>query len=145
MAVRLSQVHDTHRQGLISYVIQIALEKGRSAYVGEGLNRWTAVHRLDAARLFRLAVEQGEAGDRFHAVAEEGLSFRAIAEAIGQVLHLPVVSLSSEEAPEHFGWLAGFAGMDLVASSLQTRRQLGWNPTGPGLLTDLANLSLPKA
>jgi nucleoside-diphosphate-sugar epimerase len=138
--MRLPQVHDTVKQGLITYLIAFAREKGVSAYVGEGSNRWAAVHRSDAARLYRLALEKGSAGDRYHAIAEEGVPMKAIATAIGQGLNIPVVSKTPEKAKEHFGWLGSFAGMDLWASSAQTREKLGWNPTGPTLLTDLANM-----
>ncbi len=138
--VRLPQVHDTVKQGLITYAVQLAREKGVSAYVGDGSNRWSAAHRLDVARLYRLALEKDEAGSRYHAVAEEGVSMREIAEVIGKGLKVPVVSLSPEEAQAHFGWLAIFAGLDMPASSAQTREKLGWNPTGPTLLTDLGNM-----
>jgi nucleoside-diphosphate-sugar epimerase len=137
MAVRLPQVHDTKKQGLVSYAIQVAREKGVSAYIGDGQNRWAAVHVLDAARLYRLALEKGTAGARFHAVAEEGVTAREIAEAIGRGLKAPVRSVAPEQAAEHFGWLARFAGLDLVGSSKKTREELGWNPTGPGLIEDL--------
>jgi nucleoside-diphosphate-sugar epimerase len=135
--VRLPQVHNTVRQGLITYAVQAARQKGASAYIGEGLNRWPAVHVLDAAHLYRLALEKREAGSRYHAVAEEGVTMRAIAEVIGRGLKVPVISLSPEAAPAHFGWLAMFAGMDMPASSAKTRQQLGWRPTGPGLIADL--------
>lgn len=138
--VRLPQVHDTVKQGLISPAIAIAREKGVSAYVGQGLNRWPAAHVLDVARLYRLALEKREAGARYHAVAEEGISVREIAEVIGRGLKVPVVSMSPEEASGHFGWLAGFAGLDLPASSAQTRVRLGWKPTGPGLIADLERM-----
>jgi nucleoside-diphosphate-sugar epimerase len=135
--MRLPQVHDTVKQGLITYLIAIARDKGVSAYLGDGLNRWPAVHLLDAAPLYRLAIENGTAGARYNAVAEEGVPLRDIAEAIGRGLKLPVVSLSSEQADEHFGWLAAFVGFDLPASSALTQKRLGWRPTGPGLLSDL--------
>jgi len=135
--VRLPQVHNTIKQGLVTYLIAVAREKGVSAYVGEGLNRWAAVHILDAARLYRLALEKQEAGARYHAVAEEGVPVRDIAQAIGRGLKVRVVSKSPEEAAAHFGWLAMFAGGDLTGSSAQTQRRLGWRPTGPGLITDL--------
>jgi nucleoside-diphosphate-sugar epimerase len=138
--VRLPQVHDTVKQGLVTYAIQVAREKGVSAYVGEGLNRWPAAHRLDTARLYRLALEKADAGERFHAVAEEGVLVREIAEVIGRGLKVPVVSIAPEEAAKHFGWLGAFAGWDIPASSAYTRQKLGWNPTGPGLITDLENM-----
>jgi nucleoside-diphosphate-sugar epimerase len=138
--VRLPQVHDTRKQGLVTYAIAVARENGVSAYVGDGLNRWAAVHVLDAARLYRLALEKQEAGARYHAIAEEGVPAREIAEAIGRGLKVPVVSKSPEEAADHFGWLAMFAGRDLVGSSVQTQERLGWRPTGPGLLADLEQM-----
>jgi nucleoside-diphosphate-sugar epimerase len=139
--MRLPQVHNPVKQGLITYLIDVAREKGVSAYVGEGRNHWPAVHRLDAARLYRLALEKGSAGARYHAVAEQGVALRDIAEVIGQRLKLPVVSKSPEEAAEHFGWLAMFAAFDLRASSALTQKWLGWHPTGPGLIADLQQLS----
>jgi nucleoside-diphosphate-sugar epimerase len=138
--VRLPQVHDTVKQGLVSYAIRLAREEGVSAYVGDGLNRWAAVHVLDAARLYRLAIEKQETGARYHAVAEEGVPVREIAEAIGRGLNVPVVSKSREEAAAHFGWLGIFAGRDLIGSSVQTQARLGWRPTGPGLIADLEQM-----
>lgn len=138
--VRLPQVHNTEKQGLLTYAVQAARTKGASAYIGAGENRWPAAHVLDVARLYRLALEKAEPGSRYHAVAEEGISLRAIAEVIGERLKMPVRSLSAEEAQGHFGWLAMFAGVDMPASSALTRQRLGWNPTGPGLLSDLANM-----
>lgn len=138
--VRLPQVHNTVKQGLATYLVNVAREKGVSAYVGEGNNRWAAVHRLDAAKVYRLAIEKTTAGARYHAVAEEGVTLKEIAEAIGRGLKVPVVSLSPEEAKGHFGFLAHFAGMDLTGSSAQTRERLGWNPTGPGLIADLERM-----
>jgi nucleoside-diphosphate-sugar epimerase len=138
--VRLPQVHDTVKQGLITYAVQLAREKGVSAYIGDGLNRWPAAHVLDVARLYRLALERHGTGSRYNAVAEEGISMREIAEVIGRGLKLPVISLSPEEAPAHFGWLAMFAGFDMPASSAQTQQQLGWHPTGPGLIADLEQM-----
>ena len=135
--VRLPQVHDTVKQGLIPYFIAVAREKGVAAYLGEGQNRMSAGHVLDVARLYRLALERAEAGARYHAVAEEGISHREIAEVIGRGLGVPTASLSPDEAPAHFGWLAGFAAMDLAASSAETRAKLVWHPTGPGLIADL--------
>jgi len=115
--VRLPQVHDPVKQGLITPAVALAREKGVSAYVGDGLNRWPAAHRLDVAHLYLLALEKHQPGARYHAVAEEGIPVRDIAEVIGQGLNVPVVSLSPEEAVNHFGWLAAFAGMDFPASS----------------------------
>src|SRR5882757_1613273 len=135
--VRLPQVHDTVKQGLITYAVQLAREKGVSAYIGDGLNLWPAAHVLDVAHLYRLALEKHEAGSRYNAVAEEGVSMREIAEVVGRGLKLPVVSLSPEQAQGHFGWLAMFAGLDMPASSAQTQQRLGWHPTGPGLIADL--------
>jgi nucleoside-diphosphate-sugar epimerase len=135
--VRLPQVHDTRKQGLVTYLIALARQKGVSAYVGDGLNRWAAVHVLDAARVYRLALEKRGAGARYHAVAEEGVPLREIAEAIGRGLNVPVVSKSLEEAATHFGFLGSFAGRDLTGSSVLTQRRLGWRPTGPALMADL--------
>jgi nucleoside-diphosphate-sugar epimerase len=135
--MRLPQVHDPVKQGLVTYAIALAREKGVSAYVGDGLNRFPAVHLLDAAHLYRLVLEKGTAGARYNAVAEEGVPLREIAEAIGRGLKVPVVSKSPEEAREHFGWLAAFVGHDLPASSALTQQRLGWRPTGPGLIADL--------
>jgi nucleoside-diphosphate-sugar epimerase len=135
--VRLPQVHDHVRQGLITFLVALAREKGVSAYVGDGLNRWPAGHRLDAARLYRLALDKGSAGARYHAVAEEGVPLRKIAEAIGRGLKVPVVSKSAEEVGEHFGFLGMFAGLDMPASSALTQERLGWRPSGPGLISDL--------
>jgi nucleoside-diphosphate-sugar epimerase len=143
--VRLPQVHDTVKQGLVTYAIALAREKGVSAYVGEGLNRWSAVHRLDAARLYRLALEKQDVGARYHAVAEEGVPVRDIAETIGRGLKVPVVSQSSEEAAAHFGWLAAFVGLELAASGAQTQEWLGWHPTGPGLIADLEQMRYLEA
>jgi nucleoside-diphosphate-sugar epimerase len=140
LTIRLPQVHDTVKQGLVSYLIAVARQKGVSAYIGEGSNRWAAVHRLDAARLYRLALDEGEAGARYHAVAEEGVSLKDIATTIGRGLNVPILSKTPDEAKEHFGFLAHFAGLDLWATSAQTRKQLGWNPTGPGLIADLENM-----
>jgi nucleoside-diphosphate-sugar epimerase len=139
--MRLPQVHNPFKQGLITYLIALAHEKGVSAYVGDGLNRWPAVHLLDAARLYRLAfekaAEKGSTGARYNAVAEEGVPLREIAEVVGRGLKMPVVSKSHEEAGEHFGWLAHFVGHDIPASSALTQQRLGWRPKGPGLIADL--------
>ena len=140
--VRLPQVHDTARQGLISPAIEIYRQKGACAYIGEGLNRWPAAYVLDVARLYRLALEKAEPNAKYHAVAEEGVSMREIAETIAQRLRLPARSIAPEEAPAFFGWLAMFAGHDMPASSEQTRRKLGWTPTGPGLIADLERLQV---
>ena len=143
--VRLPQVHDPEKQGLVTYTIALAREKGVSAYIGDGMSRWAAVHRLDAARLYRLVLEKGSAGGKYHAVAEEGVPTRDIAEAIGRRLKVPVVSKSPEEAAEHFGWLSAFVGLTLAASGAKTQAQLGWHPTGPGLIADLEQMSFPEA
>jgi nucleoside-diphosphate-sugar epimerase len=136
--VRLSaSVHDRGDYGFVPTLINIARQKGESAYIGDGLNRWPAVHRLDAARLYRLALEQGSAGACYHGVADEGIALRDLAALIGRHLNLPVVSKSAEEAAEHFGWIARFAGLDFSASSALTQQQLGWQPTHPSLLADL--------
>lgn len=143
--VRLPQVHDTVRQGLVSYLIAIAREKGVCAYIGDGQNRWPAAHVLDAARVYRLAIEKAEPGAKYHAVAEEGVAFRDMAEAIGRRLNIPVESIAAEDAEAHFGWLAMFAGHDAPASSEQTRKKLRWRPTGPGMIADLEALQVADA
>lgn len=135
--VRLPQVHDEVKQGLVSPLLDIARQKGFAAYLGEGANRLSAAHVLDVAELYRLALEKGERNARYNAVAEEGVSAREIAEALGAGLKAPVVSLTPEEAPAYFGWMAIFAGLDMAASSERTRRALGWTPEGPGLIEDL--------
>jgi nucleoside-diphosphate-sugar epimerase len=136
--VRLPQVHDTRVAGLVTPVIQISQEKGVVAYVGDGQNRWPAAHISDVARLYHLALEKAERSAVYHAVGEEGVSARAICETLGPRLKLPVVSINPDEAPAHFGWLAMFVSRDLPASSAQTQKRLGWKPTGPSLLADLA-------
>ncbi|MBB5407725.1 nucleoside-diphosphate-sugar epimerase [Paraburkholderia sp. HC6.4b] len=135
--MRLPQVHNPYRQGLITPLIQIARDKGVCAYVEEGRNRWPAGHLSDVVRLYRLAIEKGERGARYHAVGEEGVSAREIAEALGRGLKLPVVSIARGEAQAYFGWMAMFAALDMPASSAQTQAHLGWRPTGPTLLADL--------
>jgi nucleoside-diphosphate-sugar epimerase len=142
IVMRLPQVHDTRMQGRVTYYIQTAQQKGRAVYVGAGKNRWPAAHVSDVVRLFRLALEKGDAGARYNAVGEEGVAFRDIAEAIAARLKMPVESITPEEAPEYFGGLAHLATSDLPASSALTRRQLGWIPTGPDLLTDLRNMEV---
>ncbi|MBI0330233.1 SDR family oxidoreductase [Burkholderia plantarii] len=135
--VRLPQVHDPRRQGLITPLVAIAREKGKVAYVGEGHNRWPAGHLSDAVRLYRLALEAAERGARYHAVGEEGVSSREIAEVLGRGLNLPAVSISPAEAAAHFGWMAMFVGLDMPASSALTQARLGWRPSGPTLISDL--------
>ena len=136
--VRLPQVHgDGDRHGFVPRLIGIARENGEAAYVGDGLNRWPAVHVLDAAHLYRLALEKGSAGANYHAVADEGVAVRDIANVIGRHLTVPVVSKSGEQAAAYFGWLANFASMDMPASSARTRKELGWRPNHPGLIPDL--------
>jgi nucleoside-diphosphate-sugar epimerase len=138
--VRLPQVHDTVSQGLITPAIAMFREKGVCAYVEAGHNRWAAAHFLDVARLYRLAIEKAEPNAKYHAVAEEGVPMRDIVEAIGRRLKLPVKSIAPEDAQAYFGWLAMFAAHDMPASSEQTRKKLGWQPTGPGLIADLEQL-----
>ena len=138
--VRLPQVHDPVKQGLITWMIEIYRKNGACAYVGEGLNRWPAAYVLDVARLYRLAIEKAEPNAKYHAVAEEGVALRDMAQAIGRRLNLPVQSIAAQEAPAVFGWLAMFVGHDLPASSEQTRKRLGWRPTGPGMIASLGQL-----
>lgn len=136
--LRLSpSVHGNGDHGFVPQLISIAREKGVSAYVGDGLNRWPAVHRLDAAHLYRLILEKNSAGARYHGVADEGIPAREIAEAIGRGLNLPVVSVSQEKAGDHFGWIGRFFGVDGPASSALTQQRLGWRPAQPGLIADL--------
>lgn len=135
--VRLPQVHDPRRQGLISPYIQIAREKGVAAWIGDGANRWPSAHVDDVAKLYVLALDRGTKGARYNAVAEEGIAARTIAETVAAGLGVPTRSLTPEEAGPHFGWLAMFIGLDMPASSAKTRQRLGWNPVGPGLIEDL--------
>ncbi|WP_322963902.1 hypothetical protein [Sphingomonas fuzhouensis] len=141
IVVRNSQIHDTRKQGLVSDIIGLARKKGVSAYVGEDTNTWSAAHVLDTARLYRMALERNEAGARYHGTAEGAISFRDIAEAIGQTFGLPVKSVSADEAGAHFGWLAAFASKDMSASSTLTRKRLGWQPEGPTLLADICAMT----
>jgi nucleoside-diphosphate-sugar epimerase len=139
MAVRLPQVHGGDGKcGLVNWLLQIARDKGVSGYIGDGANRWSGAHRLDVARLYRLALEKGTAGTSYHAVADEGVTARDIAEIIGRHLKLPVKSIPQEEAPAHFGMMAMFAGMDGAASSALTQEWLGWKPKEIGLIADIS-------
>ena len=139
--VRLPQVHDTRKQGLVPFLTEMARQKGISAYVGEGENRWAAAPLADVSHLYRLVIEgTGPGVTTYHAVQEEGVTLREIAETLGKGLKIPVVSLDGEKAAEHFGWLAHFAELDMPASSEWTRKRLGWVPTGPGLIEDLTNM-----
>jgi nucleoside-diphosphate-sugar epimerase len=135
--VRLPCVHGTGDRFTVPRYIDIARQTGISAYVGDGLNRWSAVHNVDAARVYRLALEKALAGARYHAVAEEGVPFKDVAEVIGRRLGLPVVSKTADDAAGHFGAYAFFAQSDIPASSALTRQRLGWQPQGPSLLTDI--------
>ena len=135
--VRLPQVHDTRKQGLVPLMLAITREKGVSAYLGDGGNRWPAAHISDVARLYRLAFEKTAPGAVYHAVDEEGISVKAIAEAHGRGLGVPTISILAEEAEAHFGWFALFAGIDMPSSSVITRQKLDWHPAGPGLIADL--------
>jgi nucleoside-diphosphate-sugar epimerase len=138
--VRLApSVHGRGDHGFVPRLVALAREKGQAAYIDDGQNRWPGVHRLDAARLYRLALERGTRGERYHAAAEEGVPFKDIAGAIGKGLGLPVVAKTGDAISDHFGWFAGFAAMDMAASSDRTRKTLDWTPTHPGLLDDIAH------
>lgn len=143
--VRLPQVHDPRRQGLISYLILTAQQHGYIGYIGDGANRWPAAPVSAVARLYRLALERGERGAIYNAVAEQGVSIRAIDEVLGRRLDLPVRSITAEEGAEYFGWLTMFASQDMPASSEATQAKLGWEPVGPTLLEDLERLEVPVA
>jgi len=135
--MRLPQVHNTEKQGLITPLIEIFRAKGVAAYIGEGRNRWSAGHLGDVALLYRLAIEKAEVGARYHAVGEEGVTTREIVETLARGLKIPAVSIPQDKAAEHFGWMAMFAGIDMAASSALTQTTLGWCPEGPGLIADL--------
>jgi nucleoside-diphosphate-sugar epimerase len=138
--VRLAPItHEAGAGGFLSPLVAAAQEKGVAAYIGDGANRWPAGHRRDAARVYRLAVEKGEPGAAYHPIGDTGVATRDIAAAIGKRLGLPTVSLSAEQAGEHFGWLGMFAGIDIPASSELTQQQLGWRPAGESLIEDIAN------
>ena len=137
VAMRLSQIHNPVRQGLVTELIKQAREKGVSAYIDEGLNQWSAAHLEDTAHLYRLALEKHQPGARYHATAESGIAFRLIAEAIGEGMGLPIVSVSSHKAAASFGWLSTFVGKDMSCLSNKTQERLGWQPSGPGLIEDL--------
>lgn len=144
MVIRMAQVHDETRQGFASYLLAHAREKGVSAYVGDGQNRWPTVHRLNAARLYRLALEKGKAGHRYHAVDEQGVPVYEIAETIGKGLGIPVISLAPEDSAEHFGWLDRIAQMNVPASSDFTQQSLGWRLVERSdFLTNLASATKP--
>jgi nucleoside-diphosphate-sugar epimerase len=130
-------VHGAGDHGFVPLLIRIARDKGISAYIGDGLNRWPAVHRLDAARLYRLVLEDRSGALRYHAVADESVPFREIAQVIGRRLNIPVVSKPPQEATGHFGWFAHFASLDCPASSARTQERLGWHPAQPSLIPDL--------
>ena len=137
-AVRLPQVHGGEgKAGFVGYLYEVARDKRKSAYIGDGSNRWSAAHRLDVARLYRLALEKGTAGAAYHAVADEAVPLRDIAAVFARDLDIPAVSLTPQEAGAHFGWIAMFAGLDMPASSAKTRAALGWTPKEIGLLADI--------
>ncbi|WP_459200313.1 SDR family oxidoreductase [Pseudomonas tremae] len=137
VVMRLSQIHNPVKQGLVSEVIKHAQKKGCSAYIDRGLNQWSAAPLEDTARLYRLALEKHRPGARYHATAESGIAFRLIAEAIGERLGLPTLVVPAHEAAAHFGWLSTFVGKDMISLSHKTRERLGWQPDGPGLIEDL--------
>jgi nucleoside-diphosphate-sugar epimerase len=140
VVMRLSQIHNPVKQGLVTELIKMARENGRSAYIGEGLNKWSAAHLTDTAHLYRLALEKHQPGARYHATAESGIDFRSIAQRIGEGLGMPTVSVTQREAVALFGWMSGFVGQDMSSRSDKTRTRLGWQPKGPDLITDLGTL-----
>jgi nucleoside-diphosphate-sugar epimerase len=142
IVMRLSQIHDPFKQGLVSFWIQMSLQKKVIAYVGDGSNRWAAAHVSDTARLYRLALEKGTAGSKWHAVAEQGVTAKEIAEVLGKRLDLPVVSISAEESVGQLGFLGHFMSLDCPSSNTKTKERLGWEPVGPTLLEDLSQLQL---
>ena len=138
MTIRLPQVHGAAgKAGLISYLVELARQKGAAAYVGEGSERWAAAHRQDVARLYRLVLENGATDGIYHAVGEEGVPMRQVIDVIGRALNVPVVSIRKEQAGDYYGPLAMFAGLDMPASSALTQQRLGWTPTGIGLIADI--------
>jgi nucleoside-diphosphate-sugar epimerase len=143
--VRLPQVHDTRKQGLVPYVTAVARERRVSAYIGDGSNRWPAAHVSAVAQLYRLALEKAEPGAIYHAVDEEGVSMKDIAGALGRGLKVPVISIKPEETEAHFGWLAAFANLDMPSSSAITQKKLNWKPTGPSLIADLDGMDYSQA
>jgi nucleoside-diphosphate-sugar epimerase len=143
--VRLPQVHDTRKQGLVPYLLALARGKGVSAYIGDGSNRWPAAHVSAVARLYRLAFEKAEPGSIYHAVDEEGVTMKAIVEAHARGLKVPVVSIGPDQAEAHFGWLAHFAVLDMPSSSALTQQKLNWKPTGPGLIADLDGMDYTQS
>ena len=143
--VRLPQVHDTHKQGIVPYITAVAREKRVSAYIGDGSQRWPAAHVSDTARLYRLAFERAEPGAIYHAVDEEGVSLKSIAEAFGRGFKIPVINIEPEEAQSHFGAFGPFVMLDMPSSSAITRQKLNWTPTGPGLIADLDNMDYTQA
>ncbi len=138
-------MHDPVKQGLITPLLDVIRAKGVSGYVGEGQNRWPAAHVADVARLYVLAIERAQAGARYHAVAEEGITAKAIAEALADGLRIPAVSVPPQEAMDHFGFMGMFVGLDMPASSAWTREILGWKPSGPGLISDLKRMDFGVA
>ncbi len=143
--VRLAQIHDSRNQGLVPYFTAVAREKRVLAYIGEGSNRWPAAHVSDTARLYPLAFEKAESDAIYHAVDEEAVSMKAIAEALGRGLKVPVVSVKAEDSQEQFGWLSMFAGHDMPFSSTITREKPNWQPTGPGLIAELDGMDYARS